>query len=57
MKVVKYLIGWFGKGVKTYYVTGNHDEMLRRFVGLRMGSLISDRNRYNRQLSSVQSAI
>jgi len=39
MKVVKHLIGWIGKGVKTYYVTGNHDEMLRKFVGLKMGSL------------------
>jgi UDP-2,3-diacylglucosamine pyrophosphatase LpxH len=39
MKVVKHLITWMGKGVKTYYVTGNHDEMLRRFEGLKMGSL------------------
>lgn len=39
MKVVKHLIGWMGKGIKTWYVTGNHDEMLRRFVGLKMGSL------------------
>jgi len=39
MKVIKHLITWMGKGVKTYYVTGNHDEMLRRFEGLKMGSL------------------
>lgn len=39
MKVVKHLFGWIGKGVKTYYITGNHDEMLRRFAGLKMGSL------------------
>ena len=39
MKVVKHLINWMGKGIKTYYVTGNHDEMLRKFVGLKMGSL------------------
>jgi len=39
MKVVKHLIAWMGKGIKTYYVTGNHDEMLRRFEGLKMGSL------------------
>lgn len=38
MKVVKHLLGWISKGVKTYYVTGNHDEMLRKFVGLKMGS-------------------
>jgi UDP-2,3-diacylglucosamine pyrophosphatase LpxH len=39
MKVIKHLVTWMGKGVKTYYVTGNHDEMLRRFEGLKMGSL------------------
>ncbi|MEO6549782.1 MAG: UDP-2,3-diacylglucosamine diphosphatase [Ferruginibacter sp.] len=39
MKVVKHLFSWIGKGIKTYYVTGNHDEMLRRFEGLKMGSL------------------
>ena len=39
MKVIKHLISWMGKGIKTYYVTGNHDEMLRKFVGLKMGSL------------------
>jgi len=39
MKVIKHLFTWMGKGIKTYYVTGNHDEMLRRFEGLKMGSL------------------
>lgn len=39
MKVVKQLMSWMGKGVKIYYVTGNHDEMLRKFVGFKMGSL------------------
>lgn len=39
MKVVKHLISWMGKGIKTYYVTGNHDEMLRKFEGLKIGSL------------------
>lgn len=38
MKVVKHLFGWIGKGIKTYYITGNHDEMLRKFAGLKMGS-------------------
>ena len=38
MKVVKHLFNWMGKGIKTYYVTGNHDEMLRKFEGLKMGS-------------------
>lgn len=39
MKVVKHLIGWVSKGVKVYYITGNHDEMLRKFVGFKMGTL------------------
>ena len=39
MKVVKHIMGWMSKGVKVYYVTGNHDEMLRKFAGFKMGSL------------------
>ena len=39
MKVIRHLFKWVSKGVKTYYITGNHDEMLRRFAGLKMGSL------------------
>jgi UDP-2,3-diacylglucosamine pyrophosphatase LpxH len=38
MKVVKYLMELIGKGVKVHYVTGNHDEMLRKFVDFRLGS-------------------
>ena len=38
MKIVKYLINGLSKKVKVYYITGNHDEMLRKFVGLKMGS-------------------
>lgn len=38
MKVVKHLMHWVTKGKKTYYVTGNHDEMMRKFTGSRMGS-------------------
>jgi UDP-2,3-diacylglucosamine pyrophosphatase LpxH len=34
MKVVKYLMGLITKGTMIYYITGNHDEMLRKFVGL-----------------------
>ena len=29
---------WVTKGVKIIYVTGNHDEMLRKFTGFKMGS-------------------
>lgn len=39
MKIVKHIMGWISKGVKVYYITGNHDEMLRKFVGFKMGSL------------------
>jgi len=39
MKIVKYIMNWMSKGIKIYYVTGNHDEMLRRFCGFKIGSL------------------
>ncbi len=39
MKIIKYVMGWITKGVKVHYVTGNHDEMLRKFTGFQMGSL------------------
>src|SRR6478735_741371 len=39
MKIVRHLMVWASKGIKTYYITGNHDEMLRKFAGFKMGSL------------------
>jgi UDP-2,3-diacylglucosamine pyrophosphatase LpxH len=39
MKVIKQIINWTSKGIKTYYITGNHDEMLRKFTGFELGSL------------------
>jgi UDP-2,3-diacylglucosamine pyrophosphatase LpxH len=39
MKVIKHFMTWMNKGVKVYYITGNHDEMLRKFVGFKMGGL------------------
>jgi UDP-2,3-diacylglucosamine pyrophosphatase LpxH len=39
MKIVKHILHWINKKVKIYYVTGNHDEMLRKFTGFKMGSL------------------
>ena len=39
MKVIKQIMHWMSKGVKIYYITGNHDEMLRKFVGFKMGTL------------------
>ncbi len=38
MKIIKVLMDWVGKGIKVYYITGNHDELLRKFEGLQMGS-------------------
>jgi hypothetical protein len=38
MKVVKHILNWVSKGIKVYYVTGNHDEMLRKFTGFKLGN-------------------
>lgn len=38
MKVVSHLFKWMSKGVKMHYITGNHDEMLRKFEGFKVGS-------------------
>lgn len=42
MRVIHKLIKWVSKGVKVYYIPGNHDEMLRKFAGFKMGSLVID---------------
>lgn len=39
MQIIKCITGFLAQGVKVYYITGNHDEMLRKFVGFEMGSL------------------
>ncbi|MBI1183953.1 UDP-2,3-diacylglucosamine diphosphatase [bacterium] len=38
MQVIKHILNWITEGVKVDYVTGNHDELLRKFVGFSMGS-------------------
>lgn len=38
MKLVKHMMEWMSKGTKVWYITGNHDEMLRKFAGLKLGS-------------------
>lgn len=38
MQIVKHITGLLSKGTEVVYVTGNHDEMLRKFVGFRLGS-------------------
>ena len=39
MKVLKHLITWTSQGKEIHYITGNHDEMLRKFVGFQIGNL------------------
>lgn len=39
MKVVKQLFNWISKGIPVYYITGNHDELLRKFEGFEIGNL------------------
>ena len=39
MKIIKHIFGWVSNGVEVVYITGNHDEMLRKFVGFSMGKL------------------
>ena len=38
MRVVKAIMSLLTKGTIVYYVTGNHDEMLRKFKGLQLGN-------------------
>lgn len=38
MKVVSQIFKWISKGVPVTYVTGNHDEMLRKFEGFTVGT-------------------
>jgi UDP-2,3-diacylglucosamine pyrophosphatase LpxH len=38
MKIIKHLTSLISKGVKITYITGNHDEMLRKFTGFELGS-------------------
>ena len=36
MKVVKQILNYLANGCDVYYITGNHDEMLRKFKGFRL---------------------
>ncbi len=38
MKVVKHFTSLLSKKKKIYYITGNHDEMLRKFKGFQLGT-------------------
>jgi UDP-2,3-diacylglucosamine pyrophosphatase LpxH len=38
MQIVKHITGLLSKGTKVTYLTGNHDGMLRKFAGFRLGN-------------------
>ncbi len=40
LKVIQKIISFASKGTKVYYITGNHDEMLRKFTEMNMGNFI-----------------
>lgn len=42
MQVVKHITGLLAKGTRIIYLTGNHDEMLRKFSGFKLGSFTID---------------
>lgn len=42
MQVIKHITGLLAKNTKVVYLTGNHDEMLRKFSGFRLGSFQID---------------
>lgn len=39
LKVLKKIIGMASNGTEIYYITGNHDEVLRKFSGTTMGNI------------------
>jgi len=38
MKIIRKLMKFVSEGVQVYYLTGNHDELLRKFDGMEMGT-------------------
>lgn len=41
-RVLQQVLKMMGEGVRVVYVTGNHDEMLRRYSGLALGNFLLD---------------
>ncbi len=39
LKILKYFTSLLMKGTQIYYITGNHDELLRKFEGFELGNL------------------
>jgi UDP-2,3-diacylglucosamine pyrophosphatase LpxH len=37
LKIIKYISTLLTKGTKVYYITGNHDELFRKFAGFELG--------------------
>lgn len=42
MQVIKHITGLLAKGTKVIYLPGNHDEMLRKFAGFKLGGFRID---------------
>ena len=42
MQVVRKLMGFAAKGIPVHYLTGNHDETMRKFAGMQLGNLMVD---------------
>jgi UDP-2,3-diacylglucosamine pyrophosphatase LpxH len=38
LKIIQKIISFASKGTRVYYITGNHDEMLRKFSDMNMGN-------------------
>ena len=38
MKIIKYIFGWISQGKEIYYITGNPDKIMRKFVDFEIGS-------------------
>ena len=39
LKVINHLLQWSSSGITVHYITGNHDELFRKFSGMHMGGL------------------
>lgn len=53
MKIVRHILSWAQKGIKIHYLTGNHDEMFRKFAGFHMGN-VSIQNKLVLELNGEQ---
>ena len=40
LKVIKYLLKWIVQGKEIHYLTGNHDEMFRKFKDFKLGTFM-----------------